>query len=82
MKQERYVIRLIENEMFGSESGFIGYWTGKTHQAEDVCFPGVKENKHDKNVKIYTSKKRAENAVEKLKYKFTFVRDGQVEILD
>ena len=39
MKQERYVIRLLENEMFGSESGFIGYWTGKTYRAEDVCFP-------------------------------------------
>lgn len=29
MKQERYVIRLLENEMFGSESGFYRISDGK-----------------------------------------------------
>lgn len=75
MDQNRYVLRLIEDSV-------IGYWDGKKYRGDDVIFPGVTHSKHDERVKVYTSKKRAENAVEKLKDKFTFVTRATIETLD
>ncbi len=77
--REKYVLLLIESE-YGKEIS-IGYWDGKVYRRDDVRFPGVMHNKHDKAVKVYNSKKRAENAVAKLKEKFTFVDRAEIEIL-
>jgi hypothetical protein len=83
MSQESYVLNLKEDSSFVGRDGIlIGYWDGKKYKGDDVIFPGVTDNKHDKSVKIYTSKKRAENAVKKLKDTFTFVSDAQIELLD
>ncbi|WP_338754260.1 hypothetical protein [Bacillus sp. FJAT-52991] len=83
MNKDSYVLHLIEDPMFGGDRGaFIGYWTGGRYRGDDVWFPGVADDKYDKNVKVYTSKKRAENAVEKLKDKFTFVTNAVIEKLD
>jgi len=83
MSQEKYVLHLLEDSMYGShDKVFIGYWTGTQNRGEDVLYPGVRDDKHDKDVKIYTSKKRAENAVEKLKDKFTYVSSAEIEVLN
>lgn len=83
MNQERYVLHLIEDSSFGLNDGvFLGYWDGKKYRRDDVTFPGVIDNNHDKRVKVYTSKKRAEKAVEKLKDQFTFVNKARIELLD
>lgn len=83
MNQEKYVLHLLEDDNFRYSDGtFIGYWTGTKHYGEDVCFPGVRWDKHDKDVKVYSSKKRAENAVNKLKDKFTYVKNAVIETLD
>lgn len=83
MGKEKYVLHLKESGTLSySEFRFIGYWTGTSHWAEDVCFPGVRGSKFEKDVKVYTSKKRAENAIEKLKDKFTYVKDAVIETLD
>jgi hypothetical protein len=83
MNKERYVLNLKEDSSFGSrDSILIGYWDGKKYKGDDVSFPGVIDNKHDKRVKVYTSKKLAENAVKKLKDKFSYVSDAQIELLD
>jgi hypothetical protein len=82
MDKERYVLNLLEDGNFGGEPTSIGYWTGKKYYAEGVWFPGIIDNKDDTGVKIYTSRKRAENAVSKLKNTFTFVKDAEVEILN
>ncbi|GIN71177.1 hypothetical protein J14TS2_16520 [Bacillus sp. J14TS2] len=76
---EKYVLHLIESE-YGNERS-IGYWDGKVYQRDDVRFPGVMHTKHDKDVKVYSSKKRAKNAVAKLKEKFTFVDNAVIETL-
>lgn len=69
--------------MYGvGEGQFIGYWDGKVYFAEDTSFPGVLDNKQDSRVKVYTSKKRAENAVNKLNEKFVYVTNAEIEILD
>lgn len=78
--KEKYVLNLIEEGRFCGTS--IGYWNGKRYRGDDVWFPGVINNKQDKRIKVYTSKKRAENAVEKLKDKFTFVTNAEIEVLD
>jgi hypothetical protein len=82
--KEKYVLKLIEDPTFGvsMSTNFIGYWDGKRYRGEDVWFPGVKENKYDKDVKVYTSKKRAESAVDKLKDKFSYISNAKVETLD
>jgi hypothetical protein len=80
--KEKYVLNLLEDGIFGGNSNLIGYWDGKKYRGEDVCFPGVIDNKHDKGVKVYNSKKLAENAVKKFKDKFTYVTDAEIEILD
>jgi hypothetical protein len=83
MKQERYVLHLLEDSSIGFNNvTFIGYWTGTKHFGEDICFPGVRSDKHDSRVKVYKSKKHAENAVKKLKDTFTYVKDAEIEILD
>lgn len=80
---EKYVLNLIEDDTFGRGEGTeIGYWDGKAYTGEDVVFPGVVYDKHDQKVKTYTSKKRAENAVNKLKEKFTFVSRAKIETLN
>lgn len=76
---EKFVLNLIEN---GGSGTLIGYWDGKKYRGDDVWFPGFIDNKEDKRVKVYTSKKRAENAVEKLKDKFTYVTNAKIETLD
>jgi hypothetical protein len=81
--REKYVLNLIEDGTFGTGEGTeIGYWDGKAYTGEDVTFPGVVYDKHDSKVKSYTSKKRAENAVKKLKEKFTYVSRAKIEPLD
>lgn len=80
---ENYVLNLIEDTSFGIGDGIsIGYWDGKAYRGDDVIFPGVCDNKKDERVKVYTSKKRAENAVDKLEEKFTFVTKAKIEKLD
>lgn len=81
MEKEKYVLHLKESGIYSYCETFIGYWTGTSHWAEDVCFPGVRQSKFENGVKVYTSKKRAENAVAKLKDKFTFVKDAVIETL-
>ena len=74
MEKEKYVLHLKEFKMFSNfEFAFIGYWNGKSYWTEDVCFPGVRSDKYEEDVKVYTSRKRAENAVTKLKDKFTLL---------
>jgi hypothetical protein len=80
--EEKYVLNLLEDGSFGNDSNYIGYWDGKRYRGDDVWFPGVAENKHDKRVKVYTSKKRAENAVEKLRDKFSHISTAKIETLD
>lgn len=83
MKKEKYVLNLIEDQLGDSRGGTrIGYWTGKNYKAEDVRFPGTCDDKHDPEVKVYTSKKRAENAVQSLHKHFTFISDADIESLD
>lgn len=83
MPQERYVLNLLEDSTFGLSDGIsLGYWDGKKYRGDDVTYPGVIDNKYDKRVKVYTSRKRAETAVNKLKDIFTFVSDARIEILD
>jgi hypothetical protein len=83
MNQEKYVLHLMEDSMYGNNDKiFLGYWTGTRHRGEDVCYPGIRDDKHDDDVKVFTSKKRAQNAVEKLKDKFTYVTSAEIEVLD
>lgn len=79
---KRYVLNLIEDSSFGRDGDLIGYWDGKKYRADDVTVPGVTHSKYDERVKVYKSKKRAENAVKKLKDTFTFVSDARIESLD
>ena len=81
VEKEKFVLRLQEQGVFSNSDLFLGYWTGKYYYAEDVCFPGYRQSKLDKDVKVYTSKKRAENAVAKLKGKYSFVKNAVIETL-
>lgn len=81
MANEKYVLNLLEEASFMGPTK-IGYWTGTKHIIEDVCIPGVKDSKYDEDVKVYSSRKRAENAVDKLKDKFSYVHDAVIETLD
>lgn len=58
----------------------IGFWTGKIFYSDSVHYPGVKEEKTDPAVKIYTSRKRAETAAQKLKENLFYVT--RVEIVE
>jgi hypothetical protein len=57
LDNKKYVLKLLEDGSFIQNATTIGYWTGKKYYAEDVCFPGVVNNKDDTRVKVYTSKK-------------------------
>jgi hypothetical protein len=71
---KKFVLNLIEDGAFGGQEGMpIRYLDGKVYNGEDVSFPDVLPVKQDGKVKNYTSIKRAENAVKKLKDKFTYV---------
>lgn len=74
----RYVLALTHEGRTFSE--FDGYWNGKVYynRQESEVFPGVIENKYDKRAKNYTSLKRAENGVEKLKNR---IDDYRIEII-
>lgn len=60
-----FVIYLIDDSPSSYESD-LGYWTGKTYIFEGATY-AICETEITDNTKKYSSKKRAENAGEKIK---------------
>ncbi|GGA31284.1 hypothetical protein [Psychrobacillus lasiicapitis] len=69
----------LSSESYRSSSNDYGYWTGKVFRGEDVTYPGYEDDKTHNNVKVYTSKKRAENMAKKLENRCTYVFTATVE---
>jgi len=69
----------LSSESYRNPSNEYGYWTGKVFNGEDVTYPGYEDDKNHNNVKIYTSRKRAETMAGKLKYRCSYVFTASVE---
>lgn len=77
MKQ-KYVIWLTSEQEWSTSTNAYGYWSGKSYTKYGEIFP-ITDNDIIDRTKIYTSHKRAENALDAALNKFTYVLDGRVE---
>lgn len=74
----RYTIYLI-NSVYNTNS--YGHWTGKNYTVQGELYP-ITDDSVTERTKIYTSKKRAENALESCLNKgYAYVLDGEVREL-
>lgn len=79
---KKYVLALSTEPRFRSWTEFVGYWNGRVYfnRQESETFAGTFDDpRHDK-VKSYTTRKRAENGVEKFHEKFVGYAVEIVEI--
>ena len=71
-----FLSSLSENKIIKIEQ--YGYWTGKGYRHNYEHIP-VTERKITIRTKMYTTKARAERALEKCLEKYTYVLSGRVE---
>ena len=79
MSNEKYVIFLSSTSDLNSWENAYGYWSGKNYICEGELFP-VADKFIGKRTKIYSSRKRAENALKSaLNRGYAYVVSGRIE---
>ena len=79
MSNEKYVIYLSSELDTDSFENAYGYWSGKNYIYEGELFP-ITDRFIGKRTKIYSSRKRAENALESALNKgYAYVASGRIE---
>lgn len=79
MSNEKYVIYLSSELNPDSFENDYGYWSGKNYIHEGELFP-ITDRFIGKRTKIYSSRKRAENALESaLNRGYAYVASGRIE---
>lgn len=79
MNNEKYVIFLSSTPNIDDWGNVYGYWAGKDYRCEGELFPVTDKSKGTRT-KIYSSRKRAENALKAaLSRGYAYVLNGRIE---
>lgn len=78
--KEKYVVWLTSEPEYNRSGNAYGYWSGKSYRFQGELYP-IADNYPTERTKIYTSRKRAENALETAINNYAYVLDGKIEEL-